>query len=878
MDSTGSPNAAPGTFSPQALKAGDRIAETYVLKTPISTSERELIGWLAEDELSGSEVSLHFVPAEVAGDIKLREALRAEVRRGRQMIHPNILRVHDLLEEGDCVAIVADSYEGESVAQRCAVRSTGALQTSEMEPLIRPVVRTLADAHSARLIHRNISPASIIVTREGHVLMSGFGTMRLIADALQRAGSQSVLATRLLASTSPNILRNGKPEVADDLYSLGATLFELIVGRPLFQGPDLGRQVLTEKPLSIADGRVLAKQPPVRLFKNWEKVIAGCLAKDPSARPPSMTELGVQLGLSEEKLEEEPLEKPEDTAKAESAAAQAPEETEGDEALEPGVGDERDRFSSSPRPIFIPTSTSPTEDGERGNRTALLVGLLLLGAAAGLWMGTNLLMKQEEPEFEVDEPAPTVEKPKKDEGASVKFVPPPVPGPGDEVSSLRPGLPIRPKPSKDLPGETEVPDTVAPVIPEPSAVSVPHAATAPRSTGKHTVEQEPAETAPVAKEPGHPPVKGGLEDPQAAGKRSLESARQAADRAKQEESDAAMAKKEREIIEKATAEAEARAREMLQKAASMPLPSATAQSKGGKSAPASPNVERDRSASAGQQAESDAREAQRLLAIARGETPPPAAGTGAAGESPADVGASKGMENTLGMRFVPIGNVQFSIYETRVRDYSVFIRETGHAKARWRNPGFDQTPDHPVVMVSWTDAMSFCKWLTDREHLSGDLPAEEYYRLPTDAEWSFAAGLATERGQTPELRDLGVQDRFPWGTSWPPPKGAGNYTGKETGSDVAIAGYDDGFPYTAPAGSYPPNDKGLYDMGGNVWEWCLDTWNLRTRSRVLRGASWFQGSLHLSLLTSCRIHSMPDRESDSYGFRVVRTSAPAKMR
>jgi formylglycine-generating enzyme required for sulfatase activity/serine/threonine protein kinase len=878
MDSTGSSAPAPGAFSPSALKAGDRIAETYVLRNPLNTSESELFGWIAEDELSGAEVSLHFVPAEVSGDIKLRESLRAEVRRGRQMIHPNILRVHDILEEGDCVAIVADSYEGESVAQRCAVRAGGALNTSELEPLVRPVVRTLADAHSARLIHRNISAASIIVTREGHVLLTGFGTMRLIADALQRVGSQSPMATRLLASTSPNILRNGKPEVADDLYSLGATLFEITVGRPLFQGPDLGRQVLTEKPLSIADGRVLAKLQPVRLFKNWEKVIAACLAKDPSARPPSMTELGVQLGLSEDRLEEEPIDTPVDKAKAEAPAAGAGAE-EAEPSPEPG-GD-GDRFSGSSRPIFIPTSTNPNEDGERGNRTALLLGLLLLGAAAGLWVGTSVLMKQEEPEFEVEEPAPSVEKTKKEEPPSVKFVPPPVPGNGDEVSSLRPGLPIRPKPSKDIPGEPEVPDTVAPVIPEPSPVSVPQAATAPRSTGKHTVEQEPADPAPMAKEPGQAPAKSGLEDPLAEGKRSLESARQTADRIKQEEGDAAMAKKEREIIEKATAEAEARAREMLQKASNMPLPSATVQGKGGKSAQAPSATERDRAAGGGQSTESDAREAQRLLAIARGETPPPAAGTGnsgAPGESGADKDSAKGLENTLGMRFVPVGSVQFSIYETRVRDYSVFIRETGHAKARWRNPGFDQTPDHPVVMVSWTDAMSFCKWLTDREHLSGDLPAEEYYRLPTDAEWSFAAGLSNEKGQTPELRDLGVQDRFPWGTTWPPPKGAGNYTGKETGSDVAIAGYDDGFPYTAPAGSYAPNEKGLHDMGGNVWEWCLDTWNLKTRSRVLRGASWFQGSLHLSLLSSCRVHSMPDRESDSYGFRVVRTSAPAKMR
>jgi formylglycine-generating enzyme required for sulfatase activity len=127
------------------------------------------------------------------------------------------------------------------------------------------------------------------------------------------------------------------------------------------------------------------------------------------------------------------------------------------------------------------------------------------------------------------------------------------------------------------------------------------------------------------------------------------------------------------------------------------------------------------------------------------------------------------------------------------------------------------------------------------------------------------------------MRDMGIQDQYPWGTQWPPPKGAGNYTGKETGAEVYIPGYDDGYAHTSPVGSFPPNAQGLYDMGGNAWEWCMDTWNPKARSRVLRGGSWFQGALQLSLLSSCRIHSMPDKESDNYSFRVVR-SAPGKTR
>jgi formylglycine-generating enzyme required for sulfatase activity len=235
-------------------------------------------------------------------------------------------------------------------------------------------------------------------------------------------------------------------------------------------------------------------------------------------------------------------------------------------------------------------------------------------------------------------------------------------------------------------------------------------------------------------------------------------------------------------------------------------------------------------------------------------------------------------ENSLGMTFVPVGDVQFSANVTRVKDYAQFIKETGYPKSNWKNPGFEQGPDHPVVKVSWTDALSFCKWLTDKEQAAGILGANEYYRLPTDLEWSKAVGLPAERGQTPEMRDMSVQDQYPWGKQWPPPKGSGNYTGRESGAEVSIPSYEDGYAQTSPVGSFQPNSEGLYDMGGNVWQWCMDTWNTKARSRVLRGASFSQGALQMSLLSSCRIHSMPDRESDNYGFRVIKVSGQQKGR
>jgi len=229
-------------------------------------------------------------------------------------------------------------------------------------------------------------------------------------------------------------------------------------------------------------------------------------------------------------------------------------------------------------------------------------------------------------------------------------------------------------------------------------------------------------------------------------------------------------------------------------------------------------------------------------------------------------------ENSLGQRFVPVGNVEFCIWQTRVKDFEPFARAVGLKSVSWRSPGFKQGPDHPVVNVTWLEAIAFCRWLTDKEHKEGALPPNQFYRLPTDLEWSKAVGLPEEPQKTPAERDMVITDVYPWGIEWPPPPGAGNYTGEETGSDVAIKGYNDEFTWTSPVGSFKPNKYGLYDMGGNVWQWCMDSWNEKSTGKVLRGASWYNGARQLSLLSSCRVHAAPDSTTDNYGFRIVRAS------
>jgi formylglycine-generating enzyme required for sulfatase activity len=243
------------------------------------------------------------------------------------------------------------------------------------------------------------------------------------------------------------------------------------------------------------------------------------------------------------------------------------------------------------------------------------------------------------------------------------------------------------------------------------------------------------------------------------------------------------------------------------------------------------------------------------------------------------------------MKFVPAGTngVLFSIWDTRVADFQQFVNETGYNATSgmwtlasngwrqegnsWSNPGLNQTPDSPVVGVSWNDANQFCLWLTNKERRAGLISAQQSYRLPTDAEWSAAAGNST----------------YPWGNDWPPPLNAGNYCRLGDGYSASTLSGTDGYACTSPVGSFQSNDYGLYDMGGNVFQYCEDWYHKELNSaevlsaipstandgggqayRVARGASW-DHFLPLTLTSSFRVGTSVDYRESCTGFRCVLT-------
>jgi len=217
-----------------------------------------------------------------------------------------------------------------------------------------------------------------------------------------------------------------------------------------------------------------------------------------------------------------------------------------------------------------------------------------------------------------------------------------------------------------------------------------------------------------------------------------------------------------------------------------------------------------------------------------------------------------GIINSLGQKFVPISGLKvlFCIWPTRVRDYEKFIAETGRL---WKEPGFPQGKDHPAVRVSYYDAQEFCLWLTEREHQSGTLPESHEYRLPTDFEWSIAAGIdEQESDDLPASKSGSVSQCYTWGTAWPPPRGSGNFDPKLK-TDI--------YPFTSPVGSFAANRSGLFDMSGNTYQWMLEDYD-ESGQACARGGSWADEEEESINLTN-RFPAPKETQGKCFGFRCV---------
>jgi formylglycine-generating enzyme required for sulfatase activity len=261
--------------------------------------------------------------------------------------------------------------------------------------------------------------------------------------------------------------------------------------------------------------------------------------------------------------------------------------------------------------------------------------------------------------------------------------------------------------------------------------------------------------------------------------------------------------------------------------------------------------------------------------------------------------ARQGLPAPLRGRSAPVHEVtiarRFAIgkYPVTRAQFRVFVEETGYQAGEactnqhyqdghmvyetargysWRDPGFPQTDQHPVVCVNWDDAAAYVQWLSKK--------TGKHYELPNDEQYEYAARAGTKTS-------------FFWGDNRDeraclyanlPDQEQGRAMGDvPMGPDYRFQ-CSDGYAYTSPVGAYKPNAFGLYDMLGNIWEWVGDCWSENYNGAPADGSTWTAGDCDahpsrggsygnavFSAFVGMRAPRDADYRGHSWGFRVART-------
>ncbi|HEX8953622.1 MAG TPA: serine/threonine-protein kinase [Polyangia bacterium] len=262
-----------GSVLAMALAPGQKIAERYTIEREIGRGGMGAV-YLAADGKLSERVALKIINAGF-GDPAAIDRFRREVSAARKVTHPNVIRIHDLVEDGGMVLLSMEYVDGMTLAEYLG--RVGALRVDEARHLVGQVCDGVAAAHAAGIVHRDLKPANVLIDHEKRIKVIDFG----LAKATFLAG---MTATGLIIGTpeymAPEQVKGLPQDARTDVYALGALAYHVFVGRPPFSG---------ETPIAIGFAHVSEPPRPPRelraeLPESIEKAILQALEKEPSKR------------------------------------------------------------------------------------------------------------------------------------------------------------------------------------------------------------------------------------------------------------------------------------------------------------------------------------------------------------------------------------------------------------------------------------------------------------------------------------------------------------------------------------------------------------------------------------------------------------------
>ncbi|WP_420708430.1 serine/threonine-protein kinase [Streptomyces sp. ERV7] len=370
-------------------QAGRLIAGRYRLVEQIGRGGMGTV-WRAEDELLGRHVALkklHLAP-HLGDDERatLHERTRREARSAARITHPNVVVVHDVVEDEGLPCIVMEYVPSRTLAD--VLKKDGPLDPGEAARIGRSMIAALRAAHAAGVLHRDVKPGNVLLGESGRVVLTDFG----IAVA---SGTSTLTRTGELVGSidycAPERVKGGDPGPACDLWALGATLYQAVEGRPPFR---------RATPIETAYAIAVDPLEPTHRGGPLAPLIEELLAKEPEDRP---TAEAVESRLREQELAptapSATVDPVDSGRRAEQRRGQADRATRrhGAEGRPGGAAEPRDRRSTGATAVLAPEGAGTLPAPRRARRrTAVWVALAAVLAAAALG-GTYMALHERGP-------------------------------------------------------------------------------------------------------------------------------------------------------------------------------------------------------------------------------------------------------------------------------------------------------------------------------------------------------------------------------------------------------------------------------------------------------------------------------------------------
>lgn len=246
------------------------IAERYALVREVGRGGMGAV-WLGHDQLLQRPVALKEVGLLPGSDRADVERVRREARVSAMLNHPNVVGIFDLVADNGRHWLVMEYVDGETLADR--VRQQGQLSPDEIAPILAQTAQALAAAHEAGIVHRDVKPSNILLGRDGTVKLGDFGIARTAADPTL---TQTGMVTGSPGYMAPEVAAGKNATPASDVWSLGATIFHALSGRPPY---DTGENLMG------ALYRLVHEEPPRTDRAGWlNQALLATMHRDPDGR------------------------------------------------------------------------------------------------------------------------------------------------------------------------------------------------------------------------------------------------------------------------------------------------------------------------------------------------------------------------------------------------------------------------------------------------------------------------------------------------------------------------------------------------------------------------------------------------------------------